>query len=70
MVEFWSIKDLANQVDMSVSTVRRKIKDGELPGPDVGDMNSRGMKRWINTSVYSFLEKRKQLREKHMSRAI
>ena len=69
-IEFWNLKQLADKIGVSKETVRRMVADGRLPCPDIGDLHSKGVKRWLAESVEEHLKKQKRDRDRHLQRAI
>ncbi len=63
-IEFLSMKDMAKRFQCSRETIRRKVRDGDLPKPDLGDIHSRGIKSWLASNVVTFLANHKADREK------
>lgn len=63
-IEFLSMKDMAKQFQCSRETIRRKVRDGDLPKPDLGDIHNKGVKSWLASNVVTFLANRKAAREK------
>jgi hypothetical protein len=68
MSHAWSTKDMAEYFKYSTQTVRRKVKGGELPQPDVG--NGRGKRRWIPQHVFDFLAERNRIKEEALNHTL
>lgn len=63
----WTIEDMAAQFKVSAETIRRKVLNGELPEPNLGDIPGRGAKRWVARGVIRFLLKQGKDRQEPQS---
>jgi transcriptional antiterminator len=61
--ELCSIRTLAQKFHCSTETIRRKVKAGELPGPILGDIHSKGLKIWNFDDVLAYLARRRAEKE-------